>query len=992
MEMKKLNISKVLIFEIVIFLLAFAIRYYYFSQLTDSDTFFDESRFYQQATSLLEGKPFAVLGPRPTHILTISFILSLFGKGYYFPRLIQIILSSLSVVLIYRLGKKVFNPFAGIVASLLAIFYTFFITLSGHLFAANNMIFLLILQTILLVKLSERINLSNAILIGIVFALAALQRTFDSIALISLCLVSLFFIIPEKKLKYFLIILGVTIISSMLIISPFVLRNQNLKYRGYYNWTMEQRDHFAELHLLQKHEHSQEASSAIEFEKSILETMELPDSWLRRIRNNFEVTFSYTMPMGPGRINIIESSGLSNWFSAGNFKIPVFNNGELILFPIPFFQFGFLGLFFSFIYLWKNRKERSKKIMPLYIPIIFFILVLTLLYPQVQQRVRTLIMPFLFILVGYAVYSLVDILKWFIVRIPRSIVSKGKSYILKLTLTRRIVFCISLIFILGLLYFSYPLILNILDKKPPQVARLLLTEYQFSGTEKKIVRMQGVTDDSQASTFIKQTDQQPVETMHSFQVVQSEDDKNWVKFVSLDAYKLRGGFFSFDQSIQYLIDKNSPLICGVADKEYNLATFSYEFQKIKPSLFWDFNQDGSLQGWRNTALLDLISVENGVAHFISRGARDPILLSPSYNLAINTEKSKVILIRMKQNHGSCMEVIWYKEEDGKPKDYVTQMGLISDNEFHLYYIPVGDNPGWSGRIDHIRIDPVNCESELYIDFIAIPEVTSKTKEDLAAEIRKKIYLNLPDISRESTIYLYLEHLNQQKDIFGILCKELPVQYGDSSLNVKSLNEIENTQISNNSLFLAYSNGDLIDFTDRIPSVVWETQEKIKKYQSVRWDYKRKDVSSIYVDVEKIFKMTKEYGITTLAYFMIGNPTETRKQIMETFAFAKKIKPDYVHFAVTTPFPATDLYRLGLEKRILKTDYWQGFACNPRKDFVPKLWEENLLEKELKKLLNDMYKRFYLRPSYIFKEIREISSRQEFRRKIKAGLSLLRLNH
>ena len=146
------------------------------------------------------------------------------------------------------------------------------------------------------------------------------------------------------------------------------------------------------------------------------------------------------------------------------------------------------------------------------------------------------------------------------------------------------------------------------------------------------------------------------------------------------------------------------------------------------------------------------------------------------------------------------------------------------------------------------------------------------------------------------------------------------------------------------------------------------------------------------EAEKTFKMTRDYGITTLAYFMIGNPAETKKQIMETFAFAKKIKPDYVHFAVTTPFPATDLYRLGLQKGILKSDYWQEFASNPRKDFIPKLWEENLLEKELKKLLNDMYKRFYLRPGYIFKEIRRIRSRQEFRRKIKAGLSLLRLNH
>jgi len=287
-------------------------------------------------------------------------------------------------------------------------------------------------------------------------------------------------------------------------------------------------------------------------------------------------------------------------------------------------------------------------------------------------------------------------------------------------------------------------------------------------------------------------------------------------------------------------------------------------------LFWDFNQNGSLQGWRNSALLDLVLVENGVARFISRGARDPILESPD-DLAINTEKSKVILVRMRQNSGSVIEVIWYKEEDGKLKDYVTRMGLMSDNEFHLYYIPVGDNPGWSGRIDYIRIDPVDCESELYIDLIAIPETISRTKEDLAAEIKRKIYLNLPGISRKSTIYLYLEHLNQWKDVFEILCKELPVQYGDSSLNVKSLNEIGDTQIPNNSFFLAYSNGDLIDFTDRILSVVWETQEKIKKYRSVRWDYKQKDVLPIYVDVEKILFPTILVGKFEVRMRILGKP-------------------------------------------------------------------------------------------------------------------------
>ena len=46
-------------------------------------------------------------------------------------------------------------------------------------------------------------------------------------------------------------------------------------------------------------------------------------------------------------------------------------------------------------------------------------------------------------------------------------------------------------------------------------------------------------------------------------------------------------------------------------------------------------------------------------------------------------------------------------------------------------------------------------------------------------------------------------------------------------------------------------------------------------------------------IEKTFKLTRKIGVQTLAYFMIGSPRETKKDIMETIKFAKKIKPDFV---------------------------------------------------------------------------------------------------
>jgi len=142
--------------------------------------------------------------------------------------------------------------------------------------------------------------------------------------------------------------------------------------------------------------------------------------------------------------------------------------------------------------------------------------------------------------------------------------------------------------------------------------------------------------------------------------------------------------------------------------------------------------------------------------------------------------------------------------------------------------------------------------------------------------------------------------------------------------------------------------------------------------------------------QKAFKMTKDIGIDSLAYFMIGSPGETREQIMETIKFAGNLNPDYVHFSLTTPFPATDLYKQGLNTGIFTNDYWSDFASNPTKDFIPPLWEGELNRDELVALLKKSYKNFYLRPNYIMKKLVAVKSIGELKRKAKAGIKVFKI--
>jgi radical SAM superfamily enzyme YgiQ (UPF0313 family) len=137
-------------------------------------------------------------------------------------------------------------------------------------------------------------------------------------------------------------------------------------------------------------------------------------------------------------------------------------------------------------------------------------------------------------------------------------------------------------------------------------------------------------------------------------------------------------------------------------------------------------------------------------------------------------------------------------------------------------------------------------------------------------------------------------------------------------------------------------------------------------------------------VERAFAATKRAGITTAAYFMFGSPQETRADILQTIAFMKKIKPDFVHITVTTPFPATEMYLKGLQDKVIARDYWLDFARNPQSDFIPPAWPGDLSQAELFNLLLKAYKDFYFSPRFIITRLAQIRSVRELLPKIKAA--------
>ncbi len=143
-------------------------------------------------------------------------------------------------------------------------------------------------------------------------------------------------------------------------------------------------------------------------------------------------------------------------------------------------------------------------------------------------------------------------------------------------------------------------------------------------------------------------------------------------------------------------------------------------------------------------------------------------------------------------------------------------------------------------------------------------------------------------------------------------------------------------------------------------------------------------------VEKAFDLCKRYKIKTLAYFMMGNPTETWEDVMETFRVSQRIKPDFMQMTILSPFPATQIELRARQEGIIEGDPWRDYAKAINDDFRPPLWDDIYTRKELENNLRKFYGMFYLTPEFVFERIKEIRNLGQFKRYASAGISLLKM--
>ncbi|MFH1623060.1 MAG: radical SAM protein [Candidatus Aenigmatarchaeota archaeon] len=112
----------------------------------------------------------------------------------------------------------------------------------------------------------------------------------------------------------------------------------------------------------------------------------------------------------------------------------------------------------------------------------------------------------------------------------------------------------------------------------------------------------------------------------------------------------------------------------------------------------------------------------------------------------------------------------------------------------------------------------------------------------------------------------------------------------------------------------------------------------------------------FAQVEEAVRAAEEAGIHTVAFFMFGLPGETEEDMEDTIEFAKRLNPTYASFNIATPYPGTRFYES------VKDSLEGAF---------PACYEGVLSAAELKKNVNEALLRFYLRPSYMLKQLSSV---------------------
>lgn len=127
------------------------------------------------------------------------------------------------------------------------------------------------------------------------------------------------------------------------------------------------------------------------------------------------------------------------------------------------------------------------------------------------------------------------------------------------------------------------------------------------------------------------------------------------------------------------------------------------------------------------------------------------------------------------------------------------------------------------------------------------------------------------------------------------------------------------------------------------------------------------------------KMTRKAKIRSSIYLLFGFPWDSNKTIKNSVDFACRLNPDFLEIFYVYPFPGTDLYKMAVEEKLISDGEIPKSAYS-----APAMPTHHLSVAELSDLRRKALRRFYLRPSFIFRTLMKTGSLKAFKNYLKFG--------
>ncbi len=140
-----------------------------------------------------------------------------------------------------------------------------------------------------------------------------------------------------------------------------------------------------------------------------------------------------------------------------------------------------------------------------------------------------------------------------------------------------------------------------------------------------------------------------------------------------------------------------------------------------------------------------------------------------------------------------------------------------------------------------------------------------------------------------------------------------------------------------------------------------------------------------------FKAARETGITTMAYFMMNVPGDSKDDIEESIRFSREIRADFLNFELIKPYAGTQLRKTIEDAKNITInrdmwEKWEAYSAGNHLFYV----QEELSEEYLRDAYKRAVKDFYLRPGFILKALLQLRTFTQFYVYVKYFLNMLKV--